>query len=152
MSRRFDRWTALCCTLLLAACASGSPEAAAPSAPAPASTAASAEASPAGTAAEGFYTTAQATQGMEIFGRACADCHALREVHGSDFMFEWEGSSVGRLYRVLSRTMPDDAPGSLPEEEYLSVVAYILQLNDFPAGSQPLTADTEALNAMKIAR
>ncbi len=108
-------------------------------------------AAPAGPSlADGVFSEDQAERGYLVFRDTCADCHGTSEMHGDDFMFEWEGSSVGRLYRMISRTMPDDDPGSLPRQNYIDVLTYILDLNDFPAGSSDLTADTERLDALII--
>ena len=122
-----------------------------PAAAAPA-TAAMATAGGAATLASGAYTAAQAEKGQADFRTNCAECHDASEMRGSDFMFEWEGSSVGRLFRYISRTMPDDKPGTLSEETYLAVVSYILKMNDFPAGETALTADEETLNGLTIQR
>ena len=35
--------------------------------------------------------------------------------------------------------MPPASPGSLSDETYASLVAYILQVNDYAAGETPLT-------------
>ena len=42
-------------------------------------------------------------------------------------------------------------PGSLSDDEYKRVTAYILKLNGFPAGADPLPADTSALKLIRIA-
>lgn len=127
------------------------PAPAGPAAEAPAPEAAApAPAAGGASLADGVYTDEQAERGYLVFRDTCAECHGENEMHGSDFLFEWEGSSVGRLYRVISRTMPDDDPGSLPTENYVDVVTYILQLNDFPAGAAELTADEDRLNALTI--
>lgn len=148
---------ALAATALFAACG-GQPAAenvspagemaAAPQAEAPAAEPAAAPAGP--SLADGVYSDAQAERGYIVFRDTCSGCHATSEMQGADFMFEWEGSSVGRLYRMISRTMPDDDPGSLPQKSYIDVVTYILQLNDFPAGTSELTADAERLDALTI--
>lgn len=104
------------------------------------------------TLADGVFTAEQADRGKTVFDDTCSECHSLNELHGTDFMFAWEGSSVGRLYRMISTTMPDDDPGSLPGDSYLSVVTYILELNDFPAGSTALVADMDLLNGLRIER
>lgn len=62
------------------------------------------------------------------------------------FQFEWERRTVGDLLRHVSRTMPDDDPGSLTPAQYLDVIAYILEMNDFPAGTTELTADASGLD------
>lgn len=133
------------------ACASSGPSAT-PSTPADPAPEPAPSAQAGAPAADGLYTSDQAAAGGEVWDASCADCHDRSEMYGSDFMFEWEGSSVGRLYRVVSRTMPDDEPGSLGTEAYLAVVAYILEMNDLPAGSSPLVADDDVLDALRIER
>lgn len=148
---------ALAATALFAACGgqpgadgvspAGDMEATAPAAEA---TAEPAAASSGPSLADGVYSDAQAERGYLVFRDTCSSCHATSEMQGADFMFEWEGSSVGRLYRMISRTMPDDDPGSLPQKSYIDVVTYILQLNDVPAGTTELTVDRERLDALII--
>jgi hypothetical protein len=46
--------------------------------------------------------------------------------------------------------MPANAPGSLSKTQYLDILAYILEVNGYPAGSQQLTADDQKLNQIKI--
>lgn len=121
--------------------------------PAPAQMPAAAPAEPAAptggpSLADGVYSESQAERGFIVFRDTCSGCHGASEFRGDDFMFNWEGSSVGRLYRVISRTMPDDEPGSLPAKDYIDVVSYILQLNSFPTGSSDLAADEETLDAL----
>ena len=47
--------------------------------------------------------------------------------------------------------MPRNQPASLTSDEYLNLVAYILQANKFPAGETALTADTALLTSTFIA-
>ena len=145
----FARLGVLALLSMLSACAgsgtvpaSRSPGPAAPE-PAPATSEAS---------GGGFFTQAQVDAGQAVWDATCSACHDRVEVSGSDFMFEWEGSSVGRLFRTISRTMPEDEPGSLPRDSYVAVVAYILHLNDLPTGDRPLTADADLLDSLRISR
>jgi hypothetical protein len=41
----------------------------------------------------------------------------------------------------MKTLMPRNAPASLSDEEYLDLVAYLLQVNEFPVGTDPLAAD-----------
>ncbi len=130
--------------VVLSACASSqtandSPTPAAEPAPAPAANAAMP------TAADGIFTAAQAERGEEQFVQDCAECHASSEFKGRQFMFSWGRRSVGDFYRHVVDFMPEDAPGSLTPQQYVDVVAYILDINDFPAGEQELPADEEVL-------
>jgi hypothetical protein len=47
---------------------------------------------------------------------------------------------------VISDSMPEDNPGSLKHEEYTQVIAYVLKLNKFPAGTTELPADKDGLS------
>ena len=53
---------------------------------------------------------------------------------GPAFLANWKGKRVGDLYAQLSLTMPPGAGGSLSEEEYLALVAFLLEANGFPPG------------------
>jgi len=52
------------------------------------------------------------------------------------------------MFDVISDSMPEDNPGSLKKEEYADVIAYLLQLNKFPAGASELPPDKDALSAI----
>ena len=62
----------------------------------------------------------------------------------------WTGRPVRSFYRRLMQTMPEDNPGSLRPREYAAVIAYILQLNAYPAGEVDLPSDEEALRRIII--
>ncbi|HKJ01454.1 MAG TPA: cytochrome c, partial [Longimicrobiales bacterium] len=117
----------------------GPPEAAL----APATVAAAPEATP--PPEGGIYAGAQADRGRSAFREVCAECHYSSEFRDQKFRFKWRRRTVGDLYRDIVRNMPDDAPGSLPDQEYVDIVAYILQLNGFPPGSAELPADEVVL-------
>lgn len=102
------------------------------------------------TLAEGAFTEAQVQRGSEVFAETCVECHSTSDMRGDDFMFNWGGSSVGRLYRTITRTMPEDDPGGLPTSDYLAVISYILELNGFPVGELELSSEAEMLNKLRI--
>jgi len=43
--------------------------------------------------------------------------------------------------------MPYGQPATLSREQYIDIVAYILMVNGYPAGTQPLPLDPRILNA-----
>jgi len=98
----------------------------------------------------GFFTAAQAERGEQTFDNTCSFCHATSQFSGSTFMRSWGGAPVDQLYSLISSTMPYDAPGSLSTQQYVDVVAYILEINDLPAGDSELPADPEALSEILI--
>lgn len=81
-----------------------------------------------------LFTNEQAEDGEAVYRRACLECHTLGEFGDRPFLFAWEGSTVAQLYSYIEENMPDDAPGSLDEEDYQAVMAYILEMNGYPSG------------------
>ena len=102
-------------------------------------------------ALDGVFTAEQAARGARTFREACAACHDPGEFSGGRFRMGWGGRSVGELYETVSTLMPEADPGSLSPREYAAVVAYLLQLNDYPAGEAALPADRRALERLEIA-
>jgi S-disulfanyl-L-cysteine oxidoreductase SoxD len=124
-----------CAALLaMAACASG--VAIAQSAPAAARS-----------VRDGVYTAAQAARGQALYDRRCAECHMpdlsgheyAGPLAGFGFQLKWQDATLAELLGRM-RGMPLGRPGSLTGEEYVDVLAYVLQKNDYPAGDTPLTA------------
>ena len=99
---------------------------------------------------EGVFTAAQAARGERTFDEVCAGCHDPGEFAGARFRLGWVDRSVGELFDIISTLMPEGDPGSLSPGEYAAVVAYLLQLNGYPAGETPLPANLSALQALEI--
>ena len=97
---------------------------------------------------EALYTTDQARRGETAYDRVCLECHTKTEFRERPFLFAWEGTSVGQVYRYIAENMPDDGPGSLPESSYLDAMAYILEMNGYPAGDSELTADMSRMDSV----
>ena len=103
------------------------------------------------------YSPAQAISGKATYERQCVACHGegLDDgefgpmLRGDDFLLRWGGKSVEELFHYVTDTMPPAQPGSLTEEEYLNVVAYLLSRNTIAAGPPltPLTQRTMTLPA-----
>ena len=92
------------------------------------------------------YTAAQATAGAAVYQATCAGCHLpdLRgsfeapPLSGANFMAAWRSRTSRDLLEFVQRSMP---PGrTLNADDYLDVVAYLLQRNGAPAGTTALTA------------
>lgn len=96
------------------------------------------------------YTVAQAARGDTTFHTVCASCHALGQFTGPKFLAAWEGGTAYQLFDLIRTQMPQDNPGSLSQEQYLAVTAYLFQLNGFPAGSHPLPREAGALKMIRI--
>ncbi|PPQ34602.1 c-type cytochrome [Rhodopila globiformis] len=107
----------------------------------------------------GYYTTAQATAGQAVFNQICSICHGQHlegkvgpALSGQQFLSvsQFQKLTADYLYKFMSKQMPANAPGSLSKTQYLDVLAYILQVNGYPAGPQRLTANDRTLNQIKI--
>jgi PQQ-dependent dehydrogenase (s-GDH family) len=93
------------------------------------------------------YTAAQAAAGKTAFDADCAVCHGntLRNgtmgppLAGEAFTAVWAGRSVRELFDSAKTTMPPASPGSLSDQTYASLIAYVLQMNGYAAGETPLT-------------
>ena len=103
-----------------------------------------------GTVLDGVFTTAQVARGERTFRDVCAACHDTAEFSGGRFRITWVGLSAGDLFDTISTLMPEGDPGSLRPAQYASVVAYLLDLNGYPAGDTPLPANLSALRALEI--
>ena len=101
-------------------------------------------------ASEGVYTKAQAARGKATFGETCGNCHSTSQFKGETFRMQWDGRTVKDLFSQLRSTMPIDNPGGLTAREYAAVIAYVLELNGFPAGSAQLPAAAEPLARIRI--
>lgn len=99
---------------------------------------------------DGVYTEAQAERGKVAYRRHCAECHASGFFRGDPFRLIWSGQPVAGFFGVMSTSMPINNPASLKPEEYSAIVAYILQLNKYPAGEDELPSTSEALQLILI--
>lgn len=102
------------------------------------------------TTLDGVFTEEQARRGEEVYADTCANCHPTSRFEGSSFLPSWTGAPVSTLFTVIRTQMPFDNPGSLDRAEYAAVVAYIFELNGFPAGESPLPASADSLSGLTI--
>ena len=94
----------------------------------------------------GVYTAAQADRGIVVFRSKCASCHAPNRFTDDFFYQSFAGKPLWEMFDVISDSMPEDNPGSLKKEEYADVIAYLLKLNNFPAGETELPVEKDALS------
>jgi mono/diheme cytochrome c family protein len=97
---------------------------------------------------DGVYTAAQADRGQTVFRGTCESCHAPRYFTGG-FLRNW--TSVGELFDFTVGNMPEDAPGSLTAQQYADVMAYVIKLNNLPAGDKELPTDLAELQTINFA-
>ena len=110
------------------------------------------------TVRDGVYTEEQAVRGEQVYQDQCTFCH-LDDLMGDAFAtpliddaftLRWNGSTLGDLMIVTQVTMPADQPNTLSTEQVADVIAFLLKMNEYPAGDEELPADQEALEAIAI--
>ena len=107
----------------------------------------------------GVYTDEQARRGEGIYGQACLNCHGpdlegggdvTPALTGSAFTSNWSDLTIGDLSERIRITMPADRPGSLSRQQNADVIAYILKVNNWPAGKTELPTQLAAMKAIRI--
>jgi len=115
---------------------------------------------------EGVFTEVQANRGQEVYAGACAFCHGRRLNGAPDdpdmrstpplarakFLREWEGRSLAVLFEYTRATMPENNPGSMTDQEYVDVIAYMLSMSMMPAADEELRPDPQSLARSVIQR
>ncbi len=96
----------------------------------------------------GPFTAQQAAAGRAAYQANCAGCHgadlggqnSASALAGGLFLSSWGDRTPSDLVTFLEGAMPPSNPGSLGEQTYVNVTAFILDYNGARAGNQPLTA------------
>ena len=102
------------------------------------------------TTAAGVFTAAQAAKGEEAYMNMCVGCHATGTYSTPAFREKWHHQPVADLFTLVSETMPKQDPASLTPQEYAQLVAYLLKINDVPAGKTELPVEIEVLKKITI--
>ena len=99
--------------------------------------------------AAGPYTAEQAAAGRAAYQNGCAACHAPDlsgregpQLAGANFLTQWGDKTAGELIAFMRATMPPGVGGSLPDQTYVNLAAFLLDANSARPGAAPLTADS----------
>jgi len=96
----------------------------------------------------------QIAVGASAYAASCAACHGAElegmahfpELRGAVFRARWSDNTLGELYTYVHDQMPLGAGGSLSDEAYAAIVAFMLARNGVEAGDIAFDpADEEAL-------
>jgi mono/diheme cytochrome c family protein len=104
------------------------------------------------------YTAAQAQRGAPLYEASCAECHGpdmagfeiAPGLAGSEFVWNWNGLTVGDLFERVRVSMPQAEPTSVSRQEKADILAYMLEVNGFPAGETELANRTNQLRGMSF--
>ncbi len=107
---------------------------------------------------DGVFTPEQSARGDRAYHELCASCHgtdltggeSAPPLTGGEFSSNWYGLTAGDLFERIRTTMPGDRPGSLKREQTADILAYILSMNQFPAGKSELPSRTEFLKLIRL--
>jgi alcohol dehydrogenase (cytochrome c) len=96
----------------------------------------------------GIFTAQQAAAGRVAYRDNCASCHAQDlsgregpQLAGSTFLKQWGDKTTADLIAYMNRAMPPGgSAGSLKQETYVDLAAFVLDANGAKAGDRALTA------------
>src|SRR4051812_21420443 len=107
------------------------------------------------------FTQAQAAEGGRVYTQRCAGCHGARlddgaapPLVGQRFLDTWTAPSrtLDDLFFVTRTTMPKNEGGTLTPAQYLAVLAHMLERNGYSPTGRELSADQNALAAVRLTR
>ncbi|MEN8375351.1 MAG: c-type cytochrome [Gemmatimonadota bacterium] len=113
---------------------------------------------------DGVFTEAQAQRGQTVYPGPCGWCHGRRLNGAPDdpdmrstpplarakFLRDWGQRSLATLFEYMRARMPENNPGSLTDQEYVDVIAYMLSVSGAPAGDEELRPDPQSLARVVI--
>jgi S-disulfanyl-L-cysteine oxidoreductase SoxD len=107
---------------------------------------------------DGVYTAEQAKRGATLYANNCASCHGLAltggesapPLTGGEFLSNWSGLTLGDLFERIRMSMPADRPGTLTRAQTAVILAHLLNVGEFPAGTAELSTQTETLKQIRI--
>lgn len=104
-----------------------------------------------------LYTQAQATQGKAKFEDNCSMCHGPKlegragpALKGPNFASKEADFHVKDIFSILVHNMPATQPGSLPKQDYVEIMAFLLKENGYPSGSTRLTYEDALHSGVKL--
>ena len=101
----------------------------------------------------------QAHKGHDLYEAHCASCHGAAlegqgslPLSGATFRTRWadDRHSVDDLFYIIRTLMPYGQAATLSKQEYIDITAYILIVNGYLAGGQPLPLDSRILKQITI--
>ncbi len=106
----------------------------------------------------GVYTDEQAARGEATYNNECSSCHGAGlegdgfapALAGTEFLSNWNGTTLGDLFDRIRISMPPGSPASVPPQSKADIVAHLLKSNKYPAGTTEIGKDLEPLKLIKI--
>ena len=94
------------------------------------------------------FTANQVDRGKAAYANRCVSCHGANldggefgpALKGATFKKQWSDQSPAALFSYLMSKMPPSDPGTLSQQTYADLEAYIFQANGLAPGTTELTA------------
>jgi cytochrome c len=107
---------------------------------------------------DGVYTKEQAGRGEALYVERCGECHGQGlegddispPLIGSDFLWDWNGLTLGDLFERIVLSMPEENPRSMTPQQKADVLAFVLLQNEIPAGEKELASTKQELAPFRI--
>jgi len=99
---------------------------------------------------DSVFSVIQVERGTITYEESCGVCHQPAQFTGSAFIDAWKGQTVFDFFSLVKTTMPYGSPSSLTNRNYTDILAYLLSLNGFPAGSADMPSNTRILKQIRI--
>lgn len=117
-----------------------------------------AQASGAASIWDGVYTAEQAERGAQLYMKGCAECHGnglegddmSPPLIGDDFLWDWNGLTLGDMFERIKISMPDGKPRTMSDQEKADVLAYMLRENEMPTGENEIEARVSTLKPIQF--
>jgi predicted lipoprotein with Yx(FWY)xxD motif len=110
---------------------------------------------------DGAFTAEQVERGADAYRQHCASCHGsdlltvdeyAPDLRGPAFTARFVDRTLAERFERISSTMPQNAPGSLDDQAYVDILAFLLEFNGYPTGDTELVADMDVLEGIVIER
>jgi len=107
---------------------------------------------------DGVYTDSQAVRGDTLYKAQCGKCHSPNLDGGDEgpplntaiFLSNWDGHTLDDLTERIRNSMPPENPNSIPRNQVVDILAYMLAQNHFPSGRTTLADDSSQLKDIKF--
>ena len=100
---------------------------------------------------DGVFSDAQARRGQAAYTAHCSICHgdtlegvSAPELTGKHFLERWREDTLDNIYNFIRENMPfGRAPDAkrIPDNDYLDILTYILNVNGYRSGATDLRPD-----------
>jgi glucose dehydrogenase len=98
-----------------------------------------------------FAQTANLADGENVFREFCTRCHIPFELR-TRFNNDWLGYPASDLLQRVKTTMPGEAAGTLSDQQYLDVTAFVLNLGGVATGQNPTMASLTNLSIVPVSQ